>query len=138
MQKQNGVAADFAGPWYHGSGKRGLWILDNRHAKFTWLTRSPAGGISWGPNVLTIYIIAPLDEPHLTDAGAGDDGGTNPYDVNKKLPNWWLKVNTAEIDKLMVVQYFEPVSTSGDDLKATLKDVFYVNLQKEMTKIGSK
>jgi hypothetical protein len=136
IQERNGVAVDFCGPWYHGSGNRRINTLDNQHGKFTWLTRSPAGGISWGPTVLTVYVVAPLDELHLTDAGAGDDGGTNPSDPKKKLPKWWLKVNTAEIDKLMVVSLLDRDSTSGVDFEETLLDAFYVNLKNKMAEIG--
>ena len=103
LQEENNVPQKFRGPWYHGTGNRRLSRLTNKGPSVTWLTRSPAGGISWGPRVLTIYVVALPSRASLTDAGAGDNGGYDPDNPAVKLPNWWLRIPAAEIECLMLI-----------------------------------
>lgn len=133
LQKENGVPLEFAGPWYHGTRNKSLQRFDNKGPRVTWLTRSPAGGISWGPRVLTVYVVIPLDEPGLTDAGAGDDGGCDPKIPTLKLPNWWLKVRSAEVDHLMVISTCNKDEMPEPDLKKSLSDKFYLDLRRRLS-----
>jgi hypothetical protein len=134
-QTANDVPESLQGPWYHGTGNRHLSTLDNQHGRVTWLTRSPAGGISWGPKVITAYVIDKLDVVRLTDAGAGDDGGTDPRDPTRKLPNWWLPVNTAEITKLMVVGTLDKSTMTAVSIRETMFDDFYKGLIEKLSTI---
>jgi hypothetical protein len=134
-QVANNVSESLHGPWYHGTGNRLLSTLDNQHGRVTWLTRTPAGGISWGPKVLTVYVIDELDVVRLTDAGAGDDGGTDLKDPTRKLANWWLPVNTAEIAKLMVVDIVDKSTMTAVSIRETMSDVFYKKLIENLSAI---
>lgn len=133
-QDKNSVPEVLRGPWYHGTANRLLDRLTNKGPKVTWLTRTPAGGISWGPRVLTIYVVARISNAP-TDAGAGDDGGCDPANPLRKLPNWWLKVSAAEIDCLMLISKCDKESLDERSLKETLTDNFYQDLRKRMLAI---
>ena len=138
-QNENSVPEELRGPWYHGTANRSLDRLTNKGPKVTWLTRSPAGGISWGPRVLTVYVIAPISNMP-TDAGAGDDGGCDPENPSRKLPNWWLKVLAAEIECLMLIDECDCDKGTLDEksLKETLTDDFYQDLRQRMLAIQAK
>ena len=135
LQTQNNVPEELRGPWYHGTGNRSLRRLTNKGPKVTWLTRSPAGGISWGPRVLTIHVVVPLARPSFTDAGAGDDGGCDPDNPSIKLRNWWLKVPATEIERLMLIGECDKDGLSKTNLRDTLIDEFYLDLRKRMRAI---
>ena len=134
-QAANEVSDSLLGPWYHCTTNQNLSTLDNKHGRVTWLTRSPAGGISWGPNVLTVYVIDKLDEARLTDAGAGDDGGTDPKDPTRKLADWWLPVNPAEITKLMVVGIVDKSTMTAASIRETMSDIFCNKLIEKLSLI---
>lgn len=135
LQEQNNVPEKYCGPWYHGTGNRSLSRLTNKGPKVTWLTRSPAGGISWGPRVLTIHVVAPPSRASLTDAGAGDDGGCDPDNPAVKLPNWWLRIPAAEIECLMLIDECDKDVLDNRSLQDTLVDAFYLDLRERMRAI---
>ena len=136
LQNANNVSEPLRGSWYHGTGNKAFREFTNKGPKVTCLTRSPAGGIKWGPKVLQVYIVSPLDFVAITDAGAGDDGGTDPNDSRRKLHNWWLTVKANEIDKLRVVDSVDKRSMSSDELNRSLSDLFYRELVKKMVPLS--
>lgn len=135
LQQQNQVPEQLCGPWYHGTGNRSLSRLTNKGPSVTWLTRSPAGGISWGPRVLIVYVVSPLFGVSLTDAGAGDNGGCDPDNPAMKLPGWWLKVPSAEIESLMVIGACDKEKLDDRSLQNTLTDEFYLDLRSRLCAI---
>src|SRR4051812_9539547 len=113
LQEQNGVPSEQAGAWFHGAQRQISEFTNKRH-RVTWFTRSARGGIAWGPTVTEVWIIQSLDDPHFADCGAGDPDGKDPEHPDRGLPNWWLKVMTSEIDKVLVVASSERAPAAKD------------------------
>lgn len=135
LQQQNGVPEEQRGPWFHGTRRR-LAEFTNKSNKVTWFTRSRGGGIPWGPYVIEAYVVRLLDEPHFADCGAGDDEGKHADDPSRGLPMWWLKVNTAEIDKIMVVDTVEMSAIGTDSTRPCMTDEDYIELLQALSKLG--
>ena len=135
LQQDNAVPKDQCGPWFHGT-RRPLLEFTNKQNRVTWFTRSRGGGIPWGSYAVEAYVVQPLDDPHFDDCQAGDDEGKYPEDPSRGLPKWWLKVNTAEISKIMVVEAVDIAQIKTDPTRPGMNDEDYIRLREALEKIN--